>query len=64
MNRKYDWRAHLTPDEREQIEAMDRAKAEWDRLSVARPKILNRALQRAKYRSKLVSSPTTPSTRD
>ncbi len=46
---KWPWRDHLTEEERQIIEAGDAAKAEWLRLSLPRQRIMNRALQRAKF---------------
>lgn len=46
---KWPWRDHLTEEERQIIETGDAAKAEWLRLSLPRQRIMNRALQRAKF---------------
>lgn len=48
--RKYDWRAVLTDEERRTIEAGDEAKKVWLALNRERAGIMNRAIQRAKYR--------------
>lgn len=46
-----DWRAVLTDAERQTIDAADRAKKKWSELNAARAGIVNRAIQRAKYRN-------------
>ena len=48
--RKIDWRKHLTPEERATVQEADQAKIAWLRLSPVRAMIVNRAIQRAKYR--------------
>ncbi len=55
---KWDWRAFLTEDEAAQVEAADRARAEWQRLRAAKAFIQNRAIQRAKFAASRTSSPT------
>lgn len=47
---KLPWRDHLTAEEREMIEAGDRATAAARMANAARAGIVNRAIQRAKYR--------------
>lgn len=47
--RKLNWRAFLTSGERKILSDADKAKRAWERLNAARPRIVNRAIQRAKY---------------
>ena len=44
------WRDYLTPEEAATIAAADASKTEWQRLNAARAGIVNRAIQRAKYK--------------
>ena len=46
---KWPWRDFLTDQERATLQQADEAKAHWQALNAARAKIVNRALQRAKY---------------
>ncbi len=48
---RLDWRKYLTPEEREVIRKVDKAKREWRILNAVRAGIVNRAIQRAKYRA-------------
>jgi hypothetical protein len=47
--RNWPWRDYLTPAERDRIERADRLREELAALTIDRPKIVNRAIQRAKY---------------
>lgn len=53
-----NWRAELTPLEASQIAAADEAKSTWERLNAARAGIVNRAIQRAKYRNRPGTAPS------
>jgi len=46
---KWDWRGHLTVEEKAILDAADKAKAVWQELNKQRAGITNRAIQRAKY---------------
>lgn len=45
---KWAWRDYLTDEEREALDAADRAKRAWEKLNAERAKITNRAIQRAR----------------
>lgn len=53
---KYDWRAHLTPDERRELDELDEALLRLKRrsacLSKRRYLIQQRGINRAKYRER------------
>jgi len=46
---KWDWRSHLTAEEKAILDTADKAKAVWLALNKERAGITNRAIQRAKY---------------
>lgn len=50
--KKWNWRAYLTDDERKIIAASDEAKAKWQALNKERLFIVNRAINRCKYRER------------
>lgn len=47
---KWDWRSVLTDEEREFIDKADRLRVEWLQLQPQRTFIINRAIQRCRYR--------------
>lgn len=61
-DKKWNWRAFLTPEEEKFIAASDagakkvaKAQTDWNqKFGLERPKIVNRAIQRAKSAARLV----------
>lgn len=56
MKEAKHWRTYLTADEKALIKAAERAKATWRVLSAERAKIVNRAIQRARYAAKIAQA--------
>lgn len=58
MSEPIDWAAVMTPEERSVVYEADRAKAHWLHLAPQRTAIINRCIQRAKYRRRIADADT------